>query len=309
MHRPALQRLLVFSVRIRSKSSKTLVVDVHFQWVIREDNYIDPHVELAATNEQWIWDIALNDPLLLGKFLRLFLRNVRAQYLNTATAALTAWLPDPECIGLALSCCIPGLESLGKDVALRRDLVLLSKLLLHLSNCSPNQILAPQVEGPREVVGSLHRTEAPQLFRGWMQRPHHSPAISFCSDPEKASMPQDVDHCVVLVNCICVAVEHAWTIVIGWDSAIQWSLHGSTCRGVGEKNYRRSTFEDRPQQRDLARFWTRRHLAFLAICRFCRTRRWASRFHGPPRLRRFKVIIRRWSPLHDIFHVIHANVS
>jgi len=94
------------------------------------------------------------------------------------------------------------------------------------------------------MICPLHRTETTKLVWRWMQGPQNCPSVSLGSDAIQASLPEDVDDCVVLVDGISMAVEHSRSLFIRWDCTIQLSLIGTASLRVGEENDRRSTFKN-----------------------------------------------------------------
>jgi hypothetical protein len=156
-----MHELIVFiyllGVGLTGKSSQTLLVYIHSQWLIWGYEYINAQIKLVAVDEKWIRNVPWNN----WKIIILQIFNI-VEKMNTTTSTEICWLDNPNIL-LRLFLCkhlIMGLEFsklVRENIGIRDDIInpAPSKLLLHLHNVVTKSVLSGNFIAWRKMIDSL----------------------------------------------------------------------------------------------------------------------------------------------------------
>mmetsp|Transcript_116204 Transcript_116204/g.339915 ORF Transcript_116204/g.339915 Transcript_116204/m.339915 type:complete len:222 (-) Transcript_116204:101-766(-) len=102
-----------------------------------------------------------------------------------------------------------------------------------------------------EVVRLLRRLQRAKRLRRRVLRPQQQPSLGVRPHTVEATLAQDVDHGVVLMHSVSVAVEDPGPVDVRQYCALHWPLLGAACICVVEEDHRRPPLEDGGQQSHL----------------------------------------------------------
>merc|ERR1719215_137137 len=153
----------------------------------------------------------------LAQLLRLLVCERLRDRLDTSSAALAAGLPDPEVVWPQGTSGSPSFHVAWQVPAMRCDLVRLPESALKSGQISPEEVLPAQVERGGPVIALLLRSQILKHLWRWVVRPKQRPSQAFGSDSVQAALAHHVDHRVVFVNLVRVAVKHPRGILIRRD--------------------------------------------------------------------------------------------